>query len=148
MFDDGDFNSVTSLDEIFRKKFVYNEGQCPKCCYTIDGILLNEYNLISIVFDLYFPNVLFICIKSINWDSLYNNKLKIKNLFNDKIEIMKRKYDLLDMKCITYANYFSQLFTIIIEHLILSLLIIKIIIMIVLNIQKKFVKYMNRYQII
>ena len=89
------------------KKFVYNEGQCSKCGYTIDGVSLNEFNLISIVSYLYFTVVLFICIEFINFDSLYNNKLKIKNLFKDKIEIMNQKYKLIVKICMPYANHFS-----------------------------------------
>ena len=116
-------------------------------------VLLNKFNLLSIISDLYFQNVLFICIEAIlcivpkrrvhriakhstlkrknaqqrkakhstarnlpvrasrrryspnwcypasNYDSLYNNKLKTKNLFNDKIDIMKQKYELAGIVC-------------------------------------------------
>lgn len=106
-FDNNDLVNSISKEDLVKGKFNYNNVHCPKCDYIKEGKALNTFNLISIVSNIYIPNILFFCIEDINYEELKKMKVKLNLIFNNEIKIMGNIYELIAIVYMPTFNHFT-----------------------------------------
>jgi hypothetical protein len=101
----GNYNNPMNI--IFDKYFSISKRQCDNIRCK-EGIV--NYYLTTYYNNFRFPNILIFVVDSLDFKTLKDNFLNIKNLFNPVLIIDKEEYNLIGYYLLPFANHFTVLF--------------------------------------